>query len=40
MVMIIYPCRVTDVGHLMTGSVVSHGSGAQYDASHGYVGRT
>ena len=40
MVMIIYPCCVTNnVGHLMTGSVVSHGSGAQYDASHGYVGR-
>ena len=38
MVMVIYPCCVTDVGHLMTGSVVS-GSGAQYDASHGYVGR-
>jgi len=35
MVMIIYPCRVTDVGHLMTGSVVSQESGAQYDTSHG-----
>ena len=34
MIMIISPSRVIDVGHLMTGSVVSHGSGALYDASY------
>ena len=39
MVMIIYPCRITNIGHLMSQSIVSHGSGAQYDTSHGYVGR-
>jgi len=33
MIMIISP-RVIDVGHLMIGSVVSHGSGALYDASY------
>ena len=34
MIMIISSSYATDVGHLMTGSVVSHGSGALYDASY------
>jgi len=34
MIMIICPSRAIDVGHLMTGSVVSRGSGAIYDASY------